>query len=1144
MQMSGMEMQPFWDYRLVVLSILIALIGSYVALECVRLMKTRQGVQRHLWFAGGAFLMGLAIWSMHFIGMLALKMSMPVTYDATLSAFSMLAAAIGSGVAFGLLSRKRIGRFHLIAGSVAMGLAIVTMHYIGMASMQMSARIQYDPFWFVVSVVIAILASAGALALAYWPKSGTVRLRFWQTVLSATVMGFAISGMHYAGMAAATYIPTGEVVNGRSAIATVGQYFALGDVLIVTSVVFGLILFLMAAQLAGERQQMLENLRFSEERFARVLEGSNEGYWEWDIPTGQIYWSEPLYAMLGMTRDERLIYIEDFAKLLPTEEKELVLDALNHSMQTGEPFRQEFRLRQVNGKFIDCFSRGKPYYDVAGNVVKMAGMLADITEQRRMNEALRESEARFRQLAESNLIGIAFWNIYGKIYDANDVFLLMLGYSQTEMRAGKLNWQGVTLPEEQLAHGEAVQKAIAGQSIVPYETQFIHKDGHKVDVLVGFAMLEGSRDQGFSFVMDISDRKAAERALQDSAQKFRYMSESMPQKVWTALPNGNIDYMNRRWMTYSGKEFSDLQQNGWDAMVHGEDLEQTWEVWNRALKNATAAQLEHRLRRYDGVYRWHLSRGVPMKDETGSLIMWIGTSTDIDDMKQAQAAVQESENRFRLLADQAPLNIWLMDTAGRVVYVNKSWLQFTGLVYEECLGMSWEGVIHPEDWPGLHQHYLESIKSDQLFEHEYRARRYDGQYRWLQGRGVVRYSASGEYTGFVGTAIDITEQKRLTEELEDIIRERTSELEKSNKMLQSIVENVPVMIFMKNAQNLRFELFNKAGQQITGYSDTELLGKNDYDLFPNEQARFFIDKDRETLQQKSLVDIPEEPIQAKNGTIRILHTRKVPVLNEQGNPVYLLGVSEDITEYRQAQEHIRTLNEQLQQQVQNLNALNKELEAFSYSVSHDLRAPLRTIDGFSQAVLEDYDDKLDEDGKRYLNRIREGSQQMAQLIDDMLNLSRLTRGEIHKETVDLSEMASVIAADLHRNEPNRHVDFVIQEGLVADADKRLIQAVLQNLLGNAWKFTSHHASALIEFGSFQQDGQPVQTVYFIRDNGAGFDMAYADKLFGVFQRLHDTTEFAGTGVGLASVQRIIHRHGGEIWAKGAVEQGATFYFTL
>jgi light-regulated signal transduction histidine kinase (bacteriophytochrome) len=202
---------------------------------------------------------------------------------------------------------------------------------------------------------------------------------------------------------------------------------------------------------------------------------------------------------------------------------------------------------------------------------------------------------------------------------------------------------------------------------------------------------------------------------------------------------------------------------------------------------------------------------------------------------------------------------------------------------------------------------------------------------------------------------------------------------------------------------------------------------------------------------------------------------------------------------------------------------------------------LRRIDGFSMALLEDYANQLDEEGQGYLHRVRAASQHMAQLIDDLLKLSRMTRGEMRREPVDLSALAQRVAIELQTTQPDRQVEFVIEEGKAANGDAHLLQVVLENLLGNAWKYTVKHERARIEFGVTQHDGT---TAYFVRDDGAGFDKAYADKLFNVFQRLHSDTEFDGTGIGLATVQRIIHRHGGQVWAEGAVEQGATFYFTL
>jgi len=242
----------------------------------------------------------------------------------------------------------------------------------------------------------------------------------------------------------------------------------------------------------------------------------------------------------------------------------------------------------------------------------------------------------------------------------------------------------------------------------------------------------------------------------------------------------------------------------------------------------------------------------------------------------------------------------------------------------------------------------------------------------------------------------------------------------------------------------------------------------------------------------------------------------------------------EIKERKRAEEEIQRTNREL-------SATNKELEAFSYSVSHDLRTPLRSIDGFSQALLEDYADKLDATAQEHLQRVRRAAQRMAALIDDMLNLSRVTRCELHREKLDLSAMAKLIAAELQEAEPSRHVEFVIESGLTAVGDPQLLHAAMENLFRNSWKYTSGHPTARIEFGS---SVEKEKHSFLVRDDGAGFDPRYADRLFGAFQRLHTAKEFPGTGIGLATVQRIIHRHGGEVWAEGAVEKGATFYFTL
>jgi PAS domain S-box-containing protein len=342
-------------------------------------------------------------------------------------------------------------------------------------------------------------------------------------------------------------------------------------------------------------------------------------------------------------------------------------------------------------------------------------------------------------------------------------------------------------------------------------------------------------------------------------------------------------------------------------------------------------------------------------------------------------------------------------------------------------------------------------------------------------------------------------------------------------------------------QDWRILEANDRALQAYGYSLEEFQRLNAWDLRAPEARA---DLDQQTRRMKSEDGLVLETVhQRKDGSTFPVESSMRAV--EIGGTTYHQAIIREITERKRAAEEIRTLNAELEQRVRErtaqLEAANAELGAFSYSVSHDLQAPLRAIDGFSALLLGRYTEQLDAQGQHYLRRVREGASHMAQLIEALLGLSRVTRAEMQRREVDLSALAQTVAAELRAADPSRAAEFMIAPGLRAHGDPGLLRAVLDNLLRNAWKYTSKHATARIEFGCAKTNGQPV---FFVRDDGAGFDMAYVDKLFGAFQRLHAKEEFEGAGIGLATVQRIIHRHGGRVWAEGAVEQGATFYFTV
>jgi len=500
---------------------------------------------------------------------------------------------------------------------------------------------------------------------------------------------------------------------------------------------------------------------------------------------------------------------------------------------------------------------------------------------------------------------------------------------------------------------------------------------------------------------------------------------------------------------------------------------------------------------------------------------------------QAELSMQESKIQLNLATEASGVGIWEWDINTNRIHWDQQMFNLYGLTPtpDGIVDYSvWRKSVLPEEIVEQERQLQELIQGRRGARREFHIRRAnDGECRCLQAVEVVRTNEAGKPEWVLGTNLDITSQTRAN-----------TELRESEERFRTYIEQATEGLFVHSLTGRILDVNTQACTSL-GYTREELLALSIKDL-----AEFF---DLAESQKVWLTIQPDHPItvianqRCKDGTLLPVEIQ-TSCFDIKGERHYMWMVR-DITERKRGEAEIQRLNAELEQRVlertAELAAANRELEAFSYSVSHDLRAPLRSIDGFSRILLEDYQDKLDAEGKENLQRVCAGCQRMAQLINDLLQLSRYTRQEMSREPVDLSALAHALANELQKQDLVRQVEFVIEPGLTALADPRLIRVVLGNLMDNAWKFTGKQGAARIEFGRTTHSGT---TVFFVRDNGAGFDMTYVDKLFGTFQRLHSVQDFPGTGIGLASVQRILRRHGGEIWAEGKTGQGATFYFTL
>jgi PAS domain S-box-containing protein len=627
----------------------------------------------------------------------------------------------------------------------------------------------------------------------------------------------------------------------------------------------------------------------------------------------------------------------------------------------------------------------------------------------------------------------------------------------------------------------------------------------------------------------------------ESEEQFRALVDNIPQLVWIAAPGteGQATWFNRAWLDYTGTTLEQNQGSGWQAVHHPDYAEAVIRKFERHVREGLDWEDTFPLRGKDGRYRWFLSRMKVIRDESGKPVRLFGTNTDVTDQKQAEEALGASESRYRELIQVLPAAVYTCDACGRVTLYNQAAAVLWGrepVIGKDLWCGSWN-IYRPDGAPlpaeecpmAVTLHTGLAVRGEEII-----IERPDGTRRNVLPHPEPMRNAEGVLIGAVNMLVDITDRKLA---------------EQAVARLAAIVTSSDDAIIGSDLRGT-VTSWNCAAERLYGYTAEEMIGQSVTLLIPpdqhDEEASIL-----ERIRRGERIDHYETIRRCKDGSDVTVSLTVSPVIDAQGRIIGASKIARNITEQKRIEAALRdrdlsltAVNDSLKQHAAALAEANKELEAFSYSVSHDLRAPLRTIDAFSRILEEEHGVQLNSEARRCLTIVRKAAAQAGELIDDLLELSKLGRQGMRFQPIQMSELVREAVDDLGKMHEGRTVEVIVADLPSCQGDDRLIKLVWTNLLTNALKYTKYRDAARIEVGWLPDDASAGSAVYYVKDNGVGFDMKYAHKLFGVFQRLHRREEFDGTGVGLAIVQRIVHRHAGRVWAEGKVDDGATFYFSL
>lgn len=828
----------------------------------------------------------------------------------------------------------------------------------------------------------------------------------------------------------------------------------------------------------------------------------------------------------------------------------------------------------------------------------IGGMSLNITEWRQTQAALRESEARFSHLANTHLLGFMTWNLDGRILDANDAFLQMLGYTREDLQKGCLRWDAITPPEYQEVDTCSIQELRRIGSCTPFEKEYLRPDGTRVSVLIGSAVSESASNQGVSFVLDLTARKQAEAALQESEARYRLLAEALPQLVWTTNAAGQVEYCNPHWYRYTGLTLAQTLGAGWRTALHPDDLISLWQRWQQATQTRESFNIECRVRNANGEYRWFLAAIGPACDSQGRVVRWVGTAIEIEATKQAeaerthllareQAARAEAENERHRLQEfflKAPAMIAFVRGSHYVYeFANPTYLQVAGRQAEELIGKPLREVFPEIEQQGFLEIFDQVYRTGIPFSGVEAPVQFD---RLKNGTLQEAYfnfvyqplrNALGEVEGILMHAIEVTAQvqaRRRTEEL-------AHQLEVERSLLEAVIQQMPAGVIIAEAPSGKLLLGNQQVEQIWRQpflAATEVEEYREYKGF-HPDGRPYTPEEwplARSLNTGEIVTQEEIRFLRGDGTYGIMETNAAPVRDRQGQIMAGVVTFQDISDRKQNEQEREQLLAREQAARAEAEAANRIKDEFLAVLSHELRTPLNPILGWTKLLRTR---RFDADKTaQALEVIERNATLQTQLIEDLLDISRILRGKLKLNIAPVNLATTInaaietirLAAEAKSLQIHVYLEPIV-ESIVGDSGR--LQQVIWNLLSNAVKFTSSGGQIAVRlervvshssnrnrssYSAELAEANNQQAILHSRsvshhaqititDTGRGISPNFLPHVFEYFRQADGSTtrSFGGLGLGLAIARHLVELHGGTITAASEGEgKGATFVVRL